>query len=72
MCREWVRGLDYMASRLGFVFTDDVEVAIRLTRDISQSCSDLSPSDKLTDLLRFSVSREYLMTCSDLNLRSSP
>ncbi len=68
---EWVRGIDYMASRLGFVFTDNVEVAIRLTRDTSQACSDLSPSDKLTDLLKFSVSRDYLTTCGDLPLRET-
>jgi tetratricopeptide (TPR) repeat protein len=67
---EWIRGVDYMASRLGLMLTDDVEVAIRLTRDISQSWSDLATSDKLTDLLRFSVSRDYLITCGDLSPRN--
>ncbi|MGB0646044.1 MAG: tetratricopeptide repeat protein, partial [Bradymonadia bacterium] len=67
---DWIRSIDLMASRIGFVLVNEVEAPLRLLRNTSQSCSDLSSSDRLTDLLQFSVSRDYLSICGDLDHRS--
>lgn len=63
---DWIRSIDLMASRIGFVLVTEAEAPIRLLRDTSQSCSDLSSSDRITDLLQFSVSKDYLSICGDL------
>ena len=64
--RQWLQHIDLMAGRVGFLLTDNLEIAIRLTRELTESISDVAVDHQLTDLLLFSVSQDYLMTCGDL------
>lgn len=68
---NWMRMIDLMASRVAFVLTDNLEAAIRLTRELGETFTDIGVEDRLTDLLLFSVSTNYLITRGDLGNKLS-
>ena len=62
----WLQDTERMLNRAGFVITDQLEVATRLTREMPITHSELSVEAQLTDLLSFSVSAGFLGTQADL------
>ena len=55
-----------MASRVGFMLTNNLDVGLRMTRELTDPISDLTVEKRLTDLLLFSVSRNFLLMRGDL------
>jgi tetratricopeptide (TPR) repeat protein len=54
----WIRGVELTATRVGFVLSGDLAVAMRVLRRESRSVSDLSLEDRRADLLAYSASEE--------------
>jgi glucose-6-phosphate isomerase len=56
----WMRAVDITAARAGLLLCSDLEIAKKIIGSEPQLPGDLSPSDKMKELLVFSVSNQYL------------
>jgi hypothetical protein len=54
------RAIEFTATRAGFVLTGDLSVAKKIIQAEPSLLDDPSPSDKMKDLLAYSVSENYL------------
>jgi len=57
--RRWMQTTDVTAARAGLLLCGDLEVARRIVAAEPQLPGDLSPTDKLKELVVFSVSEQY-------------
>jgi tetratricopeptide (TPR) repeat protein len=54
----WIRGVELTATRVGFVLSGDLAVAMRVLRRESRSIADLSLEEKRGELLAYSASED--------------
>ena len=57
--KKWNQAVELTACRAGLVVCGDLEIAKKIIGQEAQSPGDLSPAEKLTELLIFAVSEEY-------------
>jgi hypothetical protein len=57
--KRWMQTSDITAIRAGFVLCGDLEMAAKLIRAEAHVAGDLSPSDKLKELIQYAVSEQY-------------
>jgi tetratricopeptide (TPR) repeat protein len=57
--KRWLQTSDVTAIRAGFVLCGDLEMAAKLIRAEPVVAGDLSPSDKLKELIQYAVSEQY-------------
>jgi tetratricopeptide (TPR) repeat protein len=57
--KKWIQCVEYTGCRAGFLLCNDLEVAVRMIRLESATEGDLTPKEKIKDLVLFSVSDEY-------------
>jgi len=58
--KRWMQGVEVSAARAGFVACGDLEIAKRILASEPQLPGDLSPAEKMRELLVYSVSDDYL------------
>jgi hypothetical protein len=58
--KRWMQAVELTAVRAGFVACGDLEISKRILAAESQLPGDLSPAEKMRELLLFSVSDDYL------------
>ena len=56
---RWLEGLDHTANRLGFVLCNDLVEATQAIRNETMIISRADVSDRIQELIRFSISDEY-------------
>jgi hypothetical protein len=64
----WIRGVEFTATRAGFVLSGDLSVAMRVLRRETRSIADVSFEDKRADLLAYSVSEPLARLRDELSL----
>ncbi|MBN2343641.1 MAG: tetratricopeptide repeat protein [Deltaproteobacteria bacterium] len=57
--KKWIRSLELTACRAGFLLANDLETAARMIQSDPASLDDMSQTDKIKELVLFSVSPEY-------------
>lgn len=57
--KKWMQTSDTTAIRAGFVLCGDLEMAAKLIRAEPVVAGDLSPSEKLKELIQYAVSEQY-------------
>jgi hypothetical protein len=57
--KKWVQCVELTGCRAGFLLCNDLEVAARMIQLENVTEGDLSPKDKINELVLFSVSEEY-------------
>jgi hypothetical protein len=57
--KRWVQATELTACRAGFVMCGDLEIAKKVLLMEPQLPGDLSPQEKITELIVFSISNEY-------------
>jgi hypothetical protein len=57
--KRWMQTSDVTSIRAGFVLCGDLEMAAKLIRAEPVVAGDLSPSDKLKELIQYAVSEQY-------------
>ncbi|MCL2776956.1 MAG: hypothetical protein FWD73_03055 [Polyangiaceae bacterium] len=58
--KQWMRAVDITSARAGLLLCADLEIAKKIIGSEPQLPGDLSPSDKMKELIVFSVSDQYL------------
>ena len=58
--KRWMQTVDITSARAGLLLCADLEIARKIIADEPQIAGDLSPPDKLKELIVFSVSDQYL------------
>ncbi|RYZ68640.1 MAG: tetratricopeptide repeat protein [Proteobacteria bacterium] len=57
--RKWIQGTEMTAARAGLLLCSELDIARRIIQSEPQLPGDLSPADKLKELLLYSVSSKY-------------
>jgi hypothetical protein len=57
--KRWNQAVELTACRAGLIVSGDLEVAKKILSAEQQLPGDLSPADKMKELLLYSVSEEY-------------
>lgn len=57
--KKWGSSVELTACRVGLLLCNDLEVAVRMVNAEPPGLSDVSPKEKVKDLILFSVSEEY-------------
>jgi tetratricopeptide (TPR) repeat protein len=57
--KRWVAGVDLTADRVGLIFSDDLGTAIQLLRSSPEDSSSVPGTERVKELMRYSVSEEY-------------
>jgi hypothetical protein len=57
--KRWVAGVDLTADRVGQIFSDDLGTAIQLLRSSPEDSSSVGSTERVKELMRYSVSEEY-------------
>jgi hypothetical protein len=57
--KRWLQGADATAARAGLVLCGDLEIARKIISAKPQLPGELSPSERMRDLLVYSVSSKY-------------
>jgi tetratricopeptide (TPR) repeat protein len=65
---RWLEGLDHTANRLGFLMCNDLSAAAQAIRNESIPMSKVSVSDRIKDLVLFSISDEYFQLRKSLGM----
>ena len=58
--KRWMQSVDVTAARAGLLLCADLEIAKKIIAAEPQLPADLSPPEKLKELIVFSVSEQYL------------
>lgn len=58
--KRWMQGIEVSAVRAGFVACGDLEIAKKILASEAQLPGDLSPAEKMRELLMYSVSEDYM------------
>jgi hypothetical protein len=58
--KRWMQAVDVSGARAGLLLCADLEIAKKIIAAEPQLPGDLSPPDKLKELIVFSVSEQYL------------
>ena len=66
--RRWIQTTEITAARAGLLLCGDLEVAAKLLTNEPQVPDDLSPRDKVKELIVFSVSEQYASLRSRLGI----
>ncbi|MFI5302039.1 MAG: tetratricopeptide repeat protein, partial [Polyangiales bacterium] len=66
--KRWMQTSDITAIRAGFVICGDLELAAKLIKQEQFVAGDLSPSDKLKELIQYSVSEQYFAVRTALGI----
>ncbi|MDX2023641.1 MAG: tetratricopeptide repeat protein [Deltaproteobacteria bacterium] len=56
---KWVKGVDFTATRAGFLMCSDLEVASRLIQAEPMTVGMADPREKIRDLIEWAISDEY-------------
>jgi golgin subfamily B member 1 len=68
--KKWMRMVELTGCRAGFLLCDNLEIAARMIQsEPPMGAVDLSPKEKVEDLLRFSVSEQYFKLREALGIR---
>ena len=65
---RWLEGLDHTANRLGFVMSNDLVAAAQAIRNETVFISKCSVSDRIQELVLFSISDDYFQLRRDLGI----
>ncbi len=57
---RWVNGIDLTADRAGLLVCGDLQSALAVIREAGDDANSLSPTERRQELLRYSVSHQYL------------
>jgi hypothetical protein len=66
--KKWIRSLELTACRAGFVLANDLETAAKMIQTETSAVDDLSPKEKIKELVLFSVSEEYFRLRESLGI----
>ncbi|MGZ3473895.1 MAG: tetratricopeptide repeat protein [Polyangiales bacterium] len=66
--KRWMQTSDVTAIRAGFVLCGDLEMAAKLIRAETVVAGDLSPSEKLKELIQYAVSEQYFNVRTHLGI----
>ncbi|GAC1351715.1 MAG: hypothetical protein NVS3B20_03510 [Polyangiales bacterium] len=66
--KRWMQTSDITAIRAGFVLCGDLEMASKLIRAEQVIAGDLSPSEKLKELIQYAVSEQYFTVRKTLGI----
>ena len=66
--KRWMQAVDVTAARAGLLLCADLEIAKKIIAAEPQLPGDLSPPDKLKELIVFSVSEQYLALRKSLGI----
>jgi tetratricopeptide (TPR) repeat protein len=58
--RNWIKGVEHSVNRTGLVICNDISLALGLIRNEAQGITNMRPVEKVTELLKFASSQEYL------------
>jgi golgin subfamily B member 1 len=64
----WIRGVEFTATRAGFVLSGDLSAAMRVLREETRSIADVSFEERRADLLAFSASEGLARLRDELSL----
>jgi golgin subfamily B member 1 len=68
--KKWMRMVELTGCRAGFLLCDNLEIAVRMIQsEPPMGAVDLSPKEKVEDLLRFSVSEQYFRLRESLGIK---
>jgi tetratricopeptide (TPR) repeat protein len=59
--KRWLQGIEVTAVRAGFLASGDLEIAKRILASEPQLPGDLTPAEKMRELLLYSVSEDYMV-----------
>lgn len=65
---EWLRSVENSANRIAFTICDDLETAIRMIRQDPYPMSDESANNRIIDILRYAISRDYRQLRQELRI----
>jgi len=57
--KKWINSVELTGCRAGFLMCNDLEVAARMIQSETATVDEISPKDKIKELVLFSVSEEY-------------
>ncbi|MBN2716217.1 MAG: tetratricopeptide repeat protein [Deltaproteobacteria bacterium] len=66
--KKWLRSLELTACRAGLLLCNDLETAARMIQSDPTSVDDMSQTDKIKELVLFSVSPEYFRLRESLGI----
>jgi hypothetical protein len=66
--KKWIRSLEMTACRAGFLLCNDLETAARMIQADPTAVDDMSQTDKIKELVLFSVSPEYFRLRESLGI----
>jgi golgin subfamily B member 1 len=66
--KRWMQAIEVTAARAGLLLCADLEIAKKIIAAEPQLPGDLSPPDKLKELIIFSVSEQYFMLRKNLGI----
>jgi len=64
----WLKNIELTANRVALVTCGDINRAIKVIREDGSSFSNLSAKEKIDDLIKYSVSEQYLELRESLNI----
>ncbi|MCC6214783.1 MAG: tetratricopeptide repeat protein [Polyangiaceae bacterium] len=67
--KRWSQAVELTSTRAGLLVCGDLDIAKRIVGAEPQLPGDLSPAEKMKDLLQFSVSEEYVQLRQTLGIR---
>jgi hypothetical protein len=57
--KKWIQGVELTAARAGLLLSSELDTARKIISSEPQLPGDLSPADKIKELLLYSVSSKY-------------
>ncbi|MEZ4440288.1 MAG: tetratricopeptide repeat protein [Polyangiaceae bacterium] len=70
--KRWAQAVETTSARAGLLLAGDIEVAKRVIAAAPQIPGDLSPQERLKELMLFSVSQEYFELRAQLGIQINP
>jgi hypothetical protein len=66
--KKWINAVELTGCRAGFLLSNDLEVAARMIQAESGAVDEMSPKEKIKDLVLFSISEEYFRLRESLGI----
>ena len=70
--KRWAQAVETTAARAGLLVAGDLEVAKKIIASQPQIPGDLSPQDRIKELMMFSVSDNYFALRAQLGIQINP
>jgi hypothetical protein len=66
--KKWAAGVDLSADRAGLLMSDDLATAVEVIRAADPASSSVSPTERVEEIYKYSVSEQYLAARAALGI----